>query len=349
MTKFTEHAIGHRRGTQVNTAYVFDTMQNLQSSVPENLCLGLLENKLTGRLEPHRGEDEAENTAKKIEGKIAYFQFSKETNDRGRDELKSTECLVKLSSERTLDFHRNARSKRAMKMFNDECARTSARTMRWRAVWDLERKIFQVNPRNEDGRDRNGRDGDEHEAKIVQMENGGVVRRANIGECSYDCDRREFCVYLAEDERLRAMYGKHDVVGTCVNAFELLKRMSECDTNNIFDSKTKNDDNDDKEEDFVSFSVVAHGVAEDAGAGLIAAKIRSKDEREKLILKSETEEETAKRLVKEMNKVKSSVIDALKFATTNEKRKAVTENINDNNAKKKMSRFDEEDDSDSDS
>jgi DNA repair exonuclease SbcCD ATPase subunit len=47
--------------------------------------------------------------------------------------------------------------------------------------------------------------------------------------------------------------------------------------------------------------------------------------------------------------VKSSVIDALKFATTNEKRKAVTENINDNKAKKKMSRFDEEDDSDSDS
>ena len=63
----------------------------------------------------------------------------------------------------------------------------------------------------------------------------------------------------------------------------------------------------------MELSLDTHGVAEDIGAGLIAAKLRASKEKESVLLKSETEEETAKRMANEMKKVTSKRMNAVKF------------------------------------
>ena len=87
--------------------------------------------------------------------------------------------------------------------------------------------------------------------------------------------------------------------------------------------------------------------------------VRENDESRKI----DRIKKTAQRMAKEMNEVKSSVLDAVKFATSSEKRKGDGANKGDvgddddaydddekkrKKKKKKMSRFEESDDSDSD-
>ena len=67
-------------------------------------------------------------------------------------------------------------------------------------------------------------------------------------------------------------------------------------------------------------------------------------------MKSETEEETAKRMANEMKKVTSSVMNAVKFATFSEKQKrkaefdgTTTREEDETKKKKKMSRFEDSD------
>jgi hypothetical protein len=111
-----------------------------------------------------------------------------------------------------------------------------------------------------------------------------------------------------------------------------------------------------KGENVVELRLDTHGVAEDIGAGLIAAKLRASKEKESVLLKSETEEETAKRMANEMKKVTLSVMNAVKFATFSEKQKRKaefdgtttreedeTKKKMTTKKKKKMSRFEDSD------
>ncbi|CAL6295586.1 unnamed protein product [Bathycoccus prasinos] len=183
----------------------------------------------------------------------------------------------------------------------------------------------------------NKEDKEDKEEEKVQMENGGVVRTAGIAECSYDYETKETRVYFSEEDAHRRLTNKHELIGRCANALEFLKQ--------------------------ITLTLETHGVAENIGADLIAAKLRAEKEKKVLLMKSETAEETAKRMAKEMNEVKSSVLDAVKFATSSEKRKGDGANKGDGGdddesddddekkrkkKKKKMSRFEESDDSDSD-
>jgi len=157
-------------------------------------------------------------------------------------------------------------------------------------------------------------------------------------------------VYFSEEDAHRRLTNKHELIGRCANALEFLKQVSEIELER-------------KEENRITLTLETHGVAENIGADLIAAKLRAEKEKKVLLMKSETAEETAKRMAKEMNEVKSSVLDAVKFATSSEKRKGDGANKGDGGdddesddddekkrkkKKKKMSRFEESDDSDSD-
>ena len=148
------------------------------------------------------------------------------------------------------------------------------------------------------------------EEEKVQMENGGVVRTAGIAECSYDYETKETRVYFSEEDVNRRLMNKHELIGQCANAIEFLKQVSEIELER-------------KEENRITLTLETHGVAEDIGADLIAAKLRAEKEKKVLLMKSETAEETAQRMAKEMNEVKSSVLDAVKFATSSEKRKGM--------------------------
>jgi hypothetical protein len=196
----------------------------------------------------------------------------------------------------------------------------------------------------------NKEDKEDKEEEKVQMENGGVVRTAGIAECSYDYETKETRVYFSEEDVNRRLMNKHELIGQCANAIEFLKQVSEIELER-------------KEENRITLTLETHGVAEDIGADLIAAKLRAEKEKKVLLMKSETAEETAQRMAKEMNEVKSSVLDAVKFATSSEKRKGDGANKGDvgddddaydddekkrKKKKKKMSRFEESDDSDSD-
>ena len=191
---------------------------------------------------------------------------------------------------------------------------------------------------------------EDKEEEKVQMENGGVVRTAGIAECSYDYETKETSVLLRGGQH-RQLTNKHELIGQCANAIEFLKQVSEIELER-------------KEENIITLTLETHGVAEDIGADLIAAKLRAEKEKKVLLMKSETAEETAQRMAKDKNEVKSSVLDAVKFATSSEKRKGDGANKEDGGddddaydddekkrkkkKKKKMSRFEESDDSDSD-
>jgi hypothetical protein len=213
-------------------------------------------------------------------------------------------------------------------------------SLRWKGEWNANAKTFTMN--KEDKEDK--------EEEKVQMENGGVVRTAGIAECSYDYETKETRVYFSEEDVNRRLTNKHELIGQCANAIEFLKQVSEIELER-------------KEENIITLTLETHGVAEDIGADLIAAKLRAEKEKKVLLMKSETAEETAQRMAKEMNEVKSSVLDAVKFATSSEKRKGDGANKEDGGddddaydddekkrkkKKKKMSRFEESDDSDSD-
>jgi hypothetical protein len=353
MTKFTEHAIGQRRGAQVNPEYIQDVIANSNSFVPADLSQGYRENRKTGKLELITDAGDAEKEYEtKCENRICFGTFtvssssSSSSSSAARGDA-SAELLVKVNKKQRLgDFHVTQRSKRAIRDMVKRFDFETSLSLQWRGEWDRETKTFTINKKTND-------DGEEK----VQMENGGVFRTAGIAECSYDFETKETKVYFSEEDAHRRLTNKHEFVGQCANAIEFLKRMSE------FEIAIGKDNDGGGDENVIQLSLETHGVAEDIGADLIAAKLRAKKEKESLLLKSETEEETAKRMQKEMNKVKSSVLDAVKFANSlAEKRKGGADGGNEDGnddenddddekmkkKKKKLSRFDESDDSDSD-
>jgi len=353
MTKFTEHAIGQRRGARVNPEYIQDVIANSNSFVPADLSQGYRENRKTGKLEliTEAGDAEKEYETK-CENRICFgtFTVSSSSSSSAAHGDASSELLVKVNKkERLGDFHVTQRSKRAIRDMVKRFDFETSLSLQWRGEWHRETKTFTINKKTND-------DGEEK----VQKENGGVFRTAGIAECSYDFETKETKVYFSEEDAHRRLTNKHEFVGQCANAIEFLKRMSEIEIARGKDNDSGGDEN------VIELSLETHGVAEDIGADLIAAKLRAKKEKESLLLKSETEEETAKRMQKEMNKVKSRVLDAVKFANSvAEKRKGGAddgkEDGNDDGndddddddekmkkKRKKLSRFDESDDSDSD-
>ena len=307
MTKFTEHAIGQRRGSSVNSEYISDVMKNSNSFVPKDLSSGYRENRKTGKLElVTETSDPEKEYETKCENKICFGTFTTRSNNATID------LLVKVNKkERLGDFQLTQRSAFAIRDMVKRFDFETQESLRWKGEWNANAKTFTMN--KEDKEDK--------EEEKVQMENGGVVRTAGIAECSYDYETKETRVYFSEEDAHRRLTNKHELIGRCANALEFLKQVSEIELER-------------KEENRITLTLETHGVAENIGADLIAAKLRAEKEKKVLLMKSETAEETAKRMAKEMNEVKSSVLDAMKFATSSEKRK--------------MSRFEESDDSDSD-
>ena len=213
-------------------------------------------------------------------------------------------------------------------------------SLRWKGEWDSAKKTFTMNCHNSRKKNDDEEEGnpEDKEEDTVQRENGGGIRTAGIAECSYDPETRETRAYFSEEDSQRRLMNAHELVGQCANALEFLKAMSEIEMER-------------KGENVVELSLDTHGVAEDIGAGLIAAKLRASKEKENILLKSETEEETAKRMANEMKKVTSSVMNAVKFATFSEKQKrkaefdgtTTREEDETKKKKKKMSRFEDSD------
>jgi len=338
MTKFTEHAIGQRRGSHVNSEYISDVMKNSNSFVPQDLSHGYRENRKTGKLElVTETSDPEKEYEMKCENKICFGTFTTHSNNATID------LLVKVNKkERLGDFQLTQRSAFAIRDMVKRFDFETQESLRWKGEWNANAKTFTMNKEEEEEEDK-------EEEEKVQMENGGVVRTAGIAECSYDYETKETRVYFSEEDAHRRLMNKHELIGRCANALEFLKRVSEIELER-------------KGENIMTLSLETHGVAEDIGADLIAAKLRASKEKKVLLMKSETAEETAQRMAKEMNKVKSSVLDAMKFATSSEKRKGDGANKADGGddddsdedekkrkkKKKKMSRFEESDDSDSD-
>ena len=336
MTKFTEHAIGQRRGSSVNSEYISDVMKNSNSFVPKDLSSGYRENRKTGKLElVTETSDPEKEYETKCENKICFGTFNSNNNTNTID------LLVKVNKkERLGDFQLTQRSAFAIRDMVKRFDFETQESLRWKGEWNANAKTFTMN--KEDKEDK--------EEEKVQMENGGVVRTAGIAECSYDYETKETRVYFSEEDTHRRLTNKHELIGQCANAIEFLKQVSEIELER-------------KEENIITLTLETHGVAEDIGADLIAAKLRAEKEKKVLLVKSETAEETAQRMAKERNEVKASGGDAVKFATSSEKRKGDGANKGDvgddddaydddekkrKKKKKKMSRFEESDDSDSD-
>tara|TARA_B100000401_G_scaffold296299_1_gene203171 strand:+ start:1226 stop:2368 length:1143 start_codon:yes stop_codon:yes gene_type:complete len=337
MTKFTEHAIGHRRGERVNAEYIGDVMRNTTSFVPSDLSRGYRENRTTGRLEFARDSDELYDA--ECDKKICFGTFT--TTTLPMMMMREVQLLIRTQKkERLGDVRVTQRSKRAIRDMVKRLDVQSAMSLRWKGEWDSAKKTFTMNCHNSRKKNDDEEEGnpEDKEEDTVQRENGGGIRTAGIAECSYDPETRETRAYFSEEDSQRRLMNAHELVGQCANALEFLKAMSEIEMER-------------KGENVVELSLDTHGVAEDIGAGLIAAKLRASKEKENILLKSETEEETAKRMANEMKKVTSSVMNAVKFATFSEKQKrkaefdgtTTREEDETKKKKKKMSRFEDSD------
>ena len=337
MTKFTEHAIGHRRGERVNAEYIGDVMRNTTSFVPSDLSRGYRENRTTGRLEFARDSDELYDA--ECDKKICFGTFT--TTTLPMMMMREVQLLIRTQKkERLGDVRVTQRSKRAIRDMVKRHDVQSAMSLRWKGEWDSAKKTFTMNCHNSRKKNDDEEEGnpEDKEEDTVQRENGGGIRTAGIAECSYDPETRETRAYFSEEDSQRRLMNAHELVGQCANALEFLKAMSEIEMER-------------KGENVVELSLDTHGVAEDIGAGLIAAKLRASKEKENILLKSETEEETAKRMANEMKKVTSSVMNAVKFATFSEKQKrkaefdgtTTREEDETKKKKKKMSRFEDSD------
>ena len=351
MTKFTEHAIGHRRGERVNADYIGDVMRNATSFVPSDLSRGYRENRTTGRLElVDDARDSDDEYDAECDKKICFGMFTpipreegcKEKTPSSSDESSLVvQLLIRTQKkERLGDVRVTQRSKRAIRDMVKRLDVQSATSLRWKGEWDGAKKTFTMNCHNLKKK-KNEEGNEDKEEDKVQRENGGGIRTAGIAECSYDPETRETRAYFSEEDSQRRLTNAHELVGQCANALEFLKAMSEIEMER-------------KGESVVELSLDTHGLAEDIGAGLIAAKLRASKEKESVLLKSETEEETAKRMANEMKKVTSSVMNAVKFATFSEKQKRKAEDGTTTReedetkkkmttTKKKMSRFEDSD------
>ena len=351
MTKFTEHAIGHRRGERVNADYIGDVMRNATSFVPSDLSRGYRENRTTGRLElVDDARDSDDEYDAECDKKICFGMFTpipreegcKEKTPSSSDESSLVvQLLIRTQKkERLGDVRVTQRSKRAIRDMVKRFDVQSATSLRWKGEWDGAKKTFTINCHSRKKK-KNEEGNEDKEEEKVQRENGGGIRTAGIAECSYDPETRETRAYFSEEDSQRRLTNAHELVGQCANALEFLKAMSEIEMER-------------KGESVVELSLDTHGVAEDIGAGLIAAKLRASKEKESVLLKSETEEETAKRMANEMKKVTSSVMNAVKFATFSEKQKRKAEDGTTTREedetkkkmttkKKKMSRFEDSD------
>ena len=250
-------------------------MKNSNSFVPKDLSSGYRENRKTGKLElVTETTDPEKEYETKCENKICFGTFNSNNNTNTID------LLVKVNKkERLGDFQLTQRSAFAIRDMVKRFDFETQESLRWKGEWNANAKTFTMN--KEDKEDK--------EEEKVQMENGGVVRTAGIAECSYDYETKETRVYFSEEDVNRRLMNKHELIGQCANAIEFLKQVSEIELER-------------KEENRITLTLETHGVAEDIGADLIAAKLRAEKEKKVLLMKSETAEETAQRMAKEMKK-----------------------------------------------
>ncbi|CAL6295576.1 unnamed protein product [Bathycoccus prasinos] len=128
MTKFTEHAIGQRRGSSVNSEYISDVMKNSNSFVPKDLSSGYRENRKTGKLElVTETSDPEKEYETKCENKICFGTFTTRSNNATID------LLVKVNKkERLGDFQLTQRSAFAIRDMVKRFDFETQESLRWK-------------------------------------------------------------------------------------------------------------------------------------------------------------------------------------------------------------------------
>ena len=141
MTKFTEHAIGQRRGSSVNSEYISDVMKNSNSFVPQDLSHGYRENRKTGKLElVTETTDPEKEYETKCENKICFGTFYSNNNTNTID------LLVKVNKkERLGDFQLTQRSAFAIRDMVKRFDFETQESLRWKGEWNANAKTFTMN------------------------------------------------------------------------------------------------------------------------------------------------------------------------------------------------------------
>ena len=141
MTKFTEHAIGQRRGSSVNSEYISDVMKNSNSFVPKDLSSGYRENRKTGKLElVTETSDPEKEYETKCENKICFGTFNSNNNTNTID------LLVKVNKkERLGDFQLTQRSAFAIRDMVKRFDFETQESLRWKGEWNANAKTFTMN------------------------------------------------------------------------------------------------------------------------------------------------------------------------------------------------------------